>query len=542
MSRNARLRLVSVLLVGFGLWGLAAADPAVAQEPRDRALGESRGLAFFIPAREPTVTALPDGHFWAVWTETLPTGELTAFGHPMAPDGDPLTADGHPVALSERAETLLPRDVVADVTGTALVLLEPPPGDPVGARVRAFDPTGRALGASYPVFPDGSVRQGALATQPGGDRLVAAGVEGTTLHATRFTAEGAIFRRSQVPSPNAETARSVEVTPALLANGDIVLGVVEELPDGATPASLFRIAPDGTVSGPVPLGPTRGVLELAPLTDGRLLALTLDAGELVVRLLSVTLEPDLVHRFAVDLAVDAGVDVAVDPRGLELALSWVDAGTGDAQGDRPALVRRFTLDGTAVSGLVELSDDLPRGTPVPAPSRDRDPRLAYTPRGVLGAVWWQPEEEFQGPALVYYRAVAAVCAPEELCFAPRDRFAARVEWRDPRSNDRGVGMPVPVTGDTGVFLVLRRRQPGADGEGPRRAADQRSLLGLLRLPDRRRLHPDRERSIAAADPHLLQRALRSSQPGRHDGFSAGSSMNPLGTLFDGRPYEVQNVP
>ncbi len=87
----------------------------------------------------------------------------------------------------------------------------------------------------------------------------------------------------------------------------------------------------------------------------------------------------------------------------------------------------------------------------------------------------------------------AACSPTStrLCLQG-SRFQVEVTWTAPGFGS-GPGQAVPLTGDTGVLLVLLEFQRRADGQGARRPGGEPAFLGVLRRALGRRLHADGHR-------------------------------------------------
>ena len=96
------------------------------------------------------------------------------------------------------------------------------------------------------------------------------------------------------------------------------------------------------------------------------------------------------------------------------------------------------------------------------------------------------------------------------------------------------------------LLVLRQQQYRADRQGPRWHPDQRSLLGLLRCPFRRRVHHHRYRHLARHGAQLSQSRRSIRQPRRHQRLPARATTErrsvPGNVEQPARPADTRSAP
>ena len=111
------------------------------------------------------------------------------------------------------------------------------------------------------------------------------------------------------------------------------------------------------------------------------------------------------------------------------------------------------------------------------------------------------------------------------------RFEVAVSWHDPYNGGSGFGQGASDHRRQRCFLVLPREQSGAAGQGARRPAGERVLVGVLRWPVDRRVHDHRLRS--AGGP----RRSYHNPP-----FELASRGDTTAFLADGAPPPALSVP
>ena len=128
-----------------------------------------------------------------------------------------------------------------------------------------------------------------------------------------------------------------------------------------------------------------------------------------------------------------------------------------------------------------------------------------------------------------YAALTASIAPEAaatggcaaggstLCLN-QARFQVAVDWTVPGQGKSGHGVAIPLTGDTGILLVLRPGERRAHGESPGRPGNQRQVLGLLRRALERPVHDHGHRHGDANRQEVRERQRNSGERGRYVGL------------------------
>lgn len=401
----------------------------------------------------PDLAALPDGGFWAVWSEVDPeTGARRLLGRELQADArhrsevislDPLGPNG-----------VRPRTAVAS-DGTRVVAWNDGEGF---VRARGFDPDGSPLGPSFRLFrsdqPPGSVAAG-----PDGSFLVT-GLEDRTVLAARFAADGSgLVSTREILDGNVPR----QVLGTLLTNDDAVLAVRREpLPQPLPALELWRLASDGEIDRQVQV-PGAFETALASRPDEGFLIAYRGGLEVVAEIRRADLS--LVSSFELERVPGVRVvrppGLAVSPDGETFVFIWTEISVPpQLPGDPPPLpatimlAERYGLDGTRQGvGQVLFS--------VEGEHLDRlTPRLAFTPAGHLGTAWWVSVDFVIDPIPpclasdgAFARSTAPSCGgdPETTLCLQDQRFALTVDWSDPRSGAAGAGHPVDLTGDTGAF-------------------------------------------------------------------------------------------
>lgn len=437
------LVLVPVLSVFAGsLHAQASLGPpwALADEP-------------FCEPQSPDLAALPDGGFWAVWSEQDPqTARYEIRGRELASDARPRT---DVVSIDPSSfQGLHPLTAVAP-DGDRVVVWNDGDGS---VRGRGFAPDGTALGASFELFASTRAPE-SLVAGPDGDFLVT-GLDGPEALATRFTADGtSLAKTREILDENAPR----QVLGALLADGGAVLAVRPDPLASPTPlVELWRLGPTGEIAdrGQVP-----GAFETALASrPGSGFLLTYRGGQAVVAELR---NADLSLASTFELAavphprVIRPPGLAVSPDGDSFVFAWTEVVVppqlpSDPPPTPATVMRseRYRFDGSRQGSGQTLFGVEGEWAQL------LSPHLAFTPAGRLGVAWWQPNRVIVTPVPpcasssgAFARSTAPGCGgdPETTLCLQDLRFALTLDWRDPRSGDTGTGHPVDLTGDTGAF-------------------------------------------------------------------------------------------
>ncbi|HEX7180569.1 MAG TPA: hypothetical protein VF756_01910 [Thermoanaerobaculia bacterium] len=480
------------------------------------------------PQSSPKVSRAPDGRFVVVWASAYQDGTVSGvYGRVFAVDGTPVTGE---IQLSEHTASHPIDPAVAMMDDGSFVAVWENRTDgtgPIysGIEGRRFAADGTPLGGDFVVHPlnptKGSHRP-VIATNGRGGFVVAweEGSFDTDVFARIFGPGGQplapSFQVNQGETYAVQDQPSVAMGPAgevviVWRSNDTFVGFHEE---GNQVVYLQRFKADGTRrEGEIALSERARRPVYAPRVAKDA------AGNFLVVWTEYVSSVATVYgrRFAQNgrplggrltlLREVVPEAIAMDDHG-SFVLVWTRPGEDRAL---DVFARRFSAFGAPEGPEVRVNAHAPR--------MQYTPIVAAGPGGSFVAAWSSDQQDGDNLG-VFARLFEVPEAPGDAdLFLLEDRFRVTATWRDFRGRS-GVGRATPLTANTGGGpLVLRLRQPGADGQDPRRAALQRPFLDFLRSAEQRGVRADGARHHDRRVPVVLQPAAPLRQPWRHPGVA-----------------------